>query len=269
MHANKVKWKDGGLFNGVEVVEILSDSDKEEEPKTYLRKRKSDVVPLAPLFTPPYKRRKSEELPTQNPTQPKDATKPIEEEKSPHVRGRSYYLTNFTLILDVVLERHSHLLSDEEAALLLTFRHTMSERAQRLYIRLFQRKGPYFRTHCLDYPEIEDLAAAMKVQHARYRKIHSKFRQELNQNGFCQGLRHLGNEDLCPELLGTLTVAQLKVICRAARSQTRTPAAKRNSQREELIAEIKDYAQRRSVQRTLDGRSMVASLVEKALKGGD
>lgn len=95
-------------------------------------------------------------------------------------------------------------------------------------------------------------------------------------NGFCSGLRQLQNEDLSEELLGTLTVVQLKSICRtasgaysarggAARGRKGGSAAAVNSTREELIFAIRGYAQHRCVQRTLDGKSMIANLVERVL----
>ena len=90
-------------------------------------------------------------------------------------------------------------------------------------------------------------------------------------NGFCIGLKHITNEDLSDELLATLTVSQLRTICKAAgssyaRSFSYAAPGKSSPSREDLVQEIKSFAQHKNVQRTIDGRGMLAGLVEKALR---
>ncbi len=64
-----------------------------------------------------------------------------------------YYLRNFSLLLNWVVERYSDLLSAEEALFAEHFL-SMSHGAQCLLVRMVTRKGMYFRLEKLRYPEI-------------------------------------------------------------------------------------------------------------------
>ncbi|MBL4679237.1 MAG: VRR-NUC domain-containing protein [Pseudomonadales bacterium] len=71
-----------------------------------------------------------------------------------------YYLDNFKYLLDFVDEHYSNLLTKEE----LNYRRdflSCSRDAQRLYVRLCGRRGPYFRVDKIFYDEIADLDAAI------------------------------------------------------------------------------------------------------------
>ncbi|KAK9829081.1 hypothetical protein WJX72_003785 [[Myrmecia] bisecta] len=60
--------------------------------------------------------------------------------------------TNFLLIADLVREQDGHLLTAEELLLLDAFK-ALGPVAQSLYLRLFQRRGPWFRVQTLNYSE--------------------------------------------------------------------------------------------------------------------
>eukprot|EP00741_Cyanophora_paradoxa_P000119 tig00000057_g114.t1 len=71
----------------------------------------------------------------------------------------TYYLTNFWIIVDTVLERDGHLFLEEERAQIELLR-SLSERARRLFVRIYNRKGPWLRIAWLSYAEIDDVEAA-------------------------------------------------------------------------------------------------------------
>ncbi|MBT6890082.1 MAG: VRR-NUC domain-containing protein [Gammaproteobacteria bacterium] len=67
-----------------------------------------------------------------------------------------YYLDNFTFLLDFVNRQYCHLLSEQEKQFYSTFR-TLTLDSRKLFVRLTNRKGPYFRLDKLNYPEVESL----------------------------------------------------------------------------------------------------------------
>ena len=111
-----------------------------------------------------------------------------------------YYLLNFLTVLAGVEARDGDLLLPEERDALARFR-ACSLPAQRLYVRMLTRKGPWFRRDDLNYAEIGDPESPIV---------------ELLQAGFCEDQATLG--DLLPllrrqdlhEMLGTCGVAFLK-----------------------------------------------------------
>lgn len=56
----------------------------------------------------------------------------------------SYYINNFLLVLGITAITHNHLLTNREKELLRKFVF-LSEPAQRIFVRLFYRKGPWFK----------------------------------------------------------------------------------------------------------------------------
>ena len=64
-----------------------------------------------------------------------------------------YYLDNFQRALDWVVQRHPHLLSDEEHAFAKHF-PSLPRPARALLVRMVMRKGDLFRASKLRYPEI-------------------------------------------------------------------------------------------------------------------
>ncbi|KAF8048759.1 hypothetical protein N665_2413s0002 [Sinapis alba] len=71
------------------------------------------------------------------------------------------YQMNFNVLVQEVLRSCSHLLTTDEKAFLESF-PSLSEDSQRLFIRLYTRKGPWFRLSNISYPEVSDSLQAMK-----------------------------------------------------------------------------------------------------------
>ena len=67
-----------------------------------------------------------------------------------------YYLDNFTFLLDFVNRQYCHLLSEQEKQFYSTFQ-ALTLDSRKLFVRLTNRKGPYFRLDKLNYPEVESL----------------------------------------------------------------------------------------------------------------
>lgn len=107
-----------------------------------------------------------------------------------------YYLANFLTVLEEVQGRYGDLLTGEELDLIRRF-HVCSLGAQRLYVRMLTRKGPWFRRDGLAYREIGDP---------------DPLSEELIREGFCEAQASL--DDLLPlltredlvELLGSLAI---------------------------------------------------------------
>lgn len=70
----------------------------------------------------------------------------------------AYYLADFRTVIGQVERLYGPLLNADEKCYLARLKN-LSLPAQHLYARLVNRKGPYFRTAQLDYPEIGELAA--------------------------------------------------------------------------------------------------------------
>lgn len=71
------------------------------------------------------------------------------------------YQLNFNVLVQEVLRSCSHLFTDDEKAFLESF-PSLSEDSQRLFIRLYTRKGPWFRLSNISYPEVSDSLQALK-----------------------------------------------------------------------------------------------------------
>ena len=75
-----------------------------------------------------------------------------------------YYLKNFRCVLTFVESRYQDLLTENEKGYIDAFQF-LDENAQRLYVRLMLRKGPFFRNDKLNYSEIEAIdQAAMQLK---------------------------------------------------------------------------------------------------------
>ncbi|PIA29938.1 hypothetical protein AQUCO_05800189v1 [Aquilegia coerulea] len=71
------------------------------------------------------------------------------------------YQQNFCLLLHEVMKNHHHLFTDDENVFIESFR-ALSDDSQRLFIRLYTRKGPWFRMSNVSYPEISEYQQAIK-----------------------------------------------------------------------------------------------------------
>ena len=72
-----------------------------------------------------------------------------------------YYLDNFTFLLDFVSRQYCHLLSEQEKQFYSTFQ-ALTLDSRKLFVRLTNRKGPYFRVDKLNYPEVESLGVEIQ-----------------------------------------------------------------------------------------------------------
>ncbi|KAF3323748.1 fanconi-associated nuclease 1 [Carex littledalei] len=113
------------------------------------------------------------------------------------------YQKNFILLIEDVVRNHPHLFTDREMSFIGSFK-SLSDAAQRLFIRLYTRKGPWFRMSKIAYPEITDPHIAA---------------EELKEAGCLTLLRpsdniHVQGCDM-KDLLGLLTVSELRDILKA------------------------------------------------------
>jgi len=83
-----------------------------------------------------------------------------------------YYLENFEYLLAFVVERYASLLSHEELAFRDRFL-SLDESAKKLFVRLLNRKGQFFRVDKLTYEEIPDVNGALceLAEHSFVRRV--------------------------------------------------------------------------------------------------
>ncbi|KAK8572824.1 hypothetical protein V6N13_048390 [Hibiscus sabdariffa] len=108
------------------------------------------------------------------------------------------YQQNFCMLLKEVLTSSPHLFKEDEKKLVESFT-SLSEDAQRLFVRLYTRKGPWFRLSTIMYPEICDPQQAAK---------------ELSATGYLylfEDTTKLNDDDM-KDLLNLLTVSELRDI---------------------------------------------------------
>ncbi|XP_025811590.1 fanconi-associated nuclease 1 homolog isoform X1 [Panicum hallii] len=78
------------------------------------------------------------------------------------------YQKNFNLMISDVIANHTHVFSDIEKSFLASFK-SLSDDGQCLFVRIYTRKGPWFRKSTILYREILDLEhAAMELKLAGY-----------------------------------------------------------------------------------------------------
>ncbi|KAL1208950.1 Fanconi-associated nuclease 1-like protein [Cardamine amara subsp. amara] len=108
------------------------------------------------------------------------------------------YQLNFNVLVQEVLRSCSHLFTADEKAFLESF-PSLSEDSQRLFIRLYTRKGPWFRLSNISYPEVSDSLQALK---------------DLTVRGFMSSVKDANELDYekMKEILELLNVAELRDI---------------------------------------------------------
>ncbi|KAM5569850.1 fanconi-associated nuclease 1 [Rosa sericea] len=108
------------------------------------------------------------------------------------------YQDNFCVFIGEVLRNSSHLLTDDEKDFIESFT-SMSDDSQRLFVRLYTRKGPWFRLSAISYPEVLDPQQAVK---------------ELSETGYasCFEITNKLSDDDIKEILDLLTVSELREI---------------------------------------------------------
>ncbi|KAL8122270.1 hypothetical protein AgCh_018858 [Apium graveolens] len=132
--------------------------------------------------------------------------------------GNKKYQHNFILMLQEVLKTNPHLLTTDEKTFLESFL-SLSEDGQRLFVRLYTRKGPWFRLANISYSEILDCQLAAT---------------ELSEAGYVcliKSKNDIQKDDL-EELLNVLAVGELREI----RSTMNKNSIRGGSRKQDFIA---------------------------------
>ncbi|XWS13293.1 hypothetical protein CRYUN_Cryun36dG0025000 [Craigia yunnanensis] len=129
------------------------------------------------------------------------------------------YQQNFCLLLKEVLTSSPHLFTEDEKKFIESFT-SLSEDSQRLFVRLYTRKGPWFRLSTIMYPEVCNPQQAIK---------------ELSATGYAclfEDITELHDDDM-KDLLSLLTVSELRdILCTLKRK------CNRGSRKQNLIASL-------------------------------
>ncbi|XP_036133732.1 fanconi-associated nuclease 1 [Molossus molossus] len=158
---------------------------------------------------------------------------PLEQGSSSHAPGKTtpalpshpYYLRSFLVVLGAVFENEDdRMLFDEHEKGIVTKFYQLSESGQKLYVRLFQRKFGWIKTHKLEYEEIgPDLTPVVG---------------ELKQAGFLQTESEL--QELS-EVLELLSAPELKTLAKTFH------LANPNGQKQQLVDALLRLARQPSV----------------------
>ncbi|XP_048496943.1 fanconi-associated nuclease 1 homolog isoform X4 [Beta vulgaris subsp. vulgaris] len=112
------------------------------------------------------------------------------------------YQQNFRVVIEEALTSNTDLFTDAEKFFLESF-NSMSDDSQRLFVRLYTRKGPWFRISSFSYPEILDYKQAVsELSEASY-ICSFGYKSEVNDNDLEEILNMLTVSELC-EILQTL-----------------------------------------------------------------
>lgn len=108
------------------------------------------------------------------------------------------YQQNFWVLIQEVLKSNPHLFTNDEKMFLESF-ISLSDDSQRLFVRLYTRKGPWFRMSNISYPEVTDSQQAI---------------MDLSAMGYMcsfKGVDELQENDM-EKILNLLTVSELREI---------------------------------------------------------
>ncbi|XP_074319682.1 fanconi-associated nuclease 1 homolog isoform X2 [Silene latifolia] len=124
------------------------------------------------------------------------------------------YQQNFRFMVEEVLRSSAHLLTDAEKTFLESF-SSMSDDGQRLFVRLYTRKGPWFRISNLSYPEILDYNDAAR---------------ELSESSYVLsfGFKNDVDDMDLQEILDILTVGELYEILRIFKKNSKVGTRKKD-----------------------------------------
>uniref|UniRef100_A0A8C6VL49 Fanconi-associated nuclease n=1 Tax=Naja naja TaxID=35670 RepID=A0A8C6VL49_NAJNA len=139
--------------------------------------------------------------------------------------GHPYYLRNFLMVLEAVLENEDdrRLFSEEDLEVIARF-YKLSASGQKLYVRLFQRKLAWIKTNKIEYAEISsDLSPVI---------------QELVEAGFLQSEAELQN---LSEVLDLVSAPELKTLAKAFHLKNPT------SPKQQLLEDFLRLARQRAI----------------------
>ncbi|KAF6176445.1 hypothetical protein GIB67_010082 [Kingdonia uniflora] len=108
------------------------------------------------------------------------------------------YQQNFCTLIQEVMKNHRHLFTDDEKLFIDSF-SSLSDDSQRIFIRLYTRKGPWFRMSNISYQEILDSEQAIEELCA------------MGYMRFFKSMNKLHDFDF-KEVLDVLTVSELREI---------------------------------------------------------
>ncbi|XP_007424596.1 fanconi-associated nuclease 1 isoform X1 [Python bivittatus] len=157
--------------------------------------------------------------------------------------GHPYYLRNFLMVLEAVLENDDdrRLFSEEDLEVIAQF-YKLSASGQKLYVRLFQRKLAWIKTDKIEYAKISsDLSPVI---------------QELVGAGLLQSEAELQN---LPEVLNLLSAPELKTLAKVF--HLKNPA----SPKQQLLEDFLRLARQRSIFGT--SQAGIGSVILKRAKG--
>uniref|UniRef100_A0A6N2MY43 Fanconi-associated nuclease n=1 Tax=Salix viminalis TaxID=40686 RepID=A0A6N2MY43_SALVM len=108
------------------------------------------------------------------------------------------YQQTLWVLIQEVLKSNPHLFTNDEKIFLESF-ISLPDDSQRLFVRLYTRKGPWFRLSSISYPEVSDSRQAIKDLSAMGYMCSFKGVDELEENDMEQ-------------ILNLLTVSELREI---------------------------------------------------------
>ncbi|KAM9311867.1 fanconi-associated nuclease 1 [Gastrophryne carolinensis] len=163
---------------------------------------------------------------------------------SSQYNGQPYYLRNFLMVLQTVMdcEDDLSLFNEEDVNILSAFKQ-LSVGGQKLYVRLFQRKLNWIKVNKIEYSEIgSDL---------------TPYIEELKQNEFLQSEQEL--EDLS-EGLDLLSAPELKNLSKGF--HLKNPSAPK----QQLVEEFLKLSRQRSIFSKGKNQSSLATAILKKVK---
>nr|XP_023925161.1 fanconi-associated nuclease 1 homolog isoform X3 [Quercus suber] len=115
--------------------------------------------------------------------------------------GITKYQQNFCLVIHEVIRSNPHLFTDDEKKFMESFT-SLSNDSQRLFVRLYTRKGPWFRISTISYSEVLDPQEAVKGLSAMGYLCLFEDKDKLHDNDI-------------KEILNLLTVSELHdILCK-------------------------------------------------------
>ncbi|KAJ8763849.1 hypothetical protein K2173_003631 [Erythroxylum novogranatense] len=142
----------------------------------------------------------------------------VVESKNSYSPSTIRYQQNFCLLIEEVFKTNHHLFSNDDKSFMESF-FSLPDDSQRLFVRLYTRKGPWFRMSSLSYPEILNFEQAIK---------------ELFEKGYAcyfENSNGIQSNDI-KEILDMLTLSELREIVSMIKSCTR------GTRKQDLVASL-------------------------------
>ncbi|CAD7696975.1 unnamed protein product [Ostreobium quekettii] len=118
--------------------------------------------------------------------------------------------SNFAFVLESVLLHDCHLLSANDLTFSQSFK-LLSHPSQCLFLRLFLRKGPWFRVNSLRYAEVSDMAACIQ-ELAQQDLVTLVDKGSGTAKTLCHSMEDSKIPSLIEELVGILTAPELQLM---------------------------------------------------------